>query len=158
MMARARTPIADRFAAKSRRDGDCIIWTGVKDRYGYGKMVIGRREYRAHRVAFLHANGLESMPAHIFVCHACDRRDCVNPAHLFAGTARDNTSDMIAKGRKAKVVDLDHPNTKISHADRKKVRALRADGWTLTEIAKQFGVCFQTISEICRMEGCYGAA
>lgn len=39
------------------------------------------------------------VPRGSFICHSCDNTRCVNPAHLFLGTARDNTADMIAKGR-----------------------------------------------------------
>lgn len=33
------------------------------------------------------------------ICHTCDTPPCVNPEHLFQGTAKDNTQDMMQKGR-----------------------------------------------------------
>jgi hypothetical protein len=35
----------------------------------------------------------------IFVLHRCDTPACVNPDHLFLGTAKDNALDREAKGR-----------------------------------------------------------
>jgi hypothetical protein len=51
----------------------------------------------AHRMSWEMHFG--PIPEGMLVLHHCDVRRCVRPDHLFLGTARDNTRDMIAKGR-----------------------------------------------------------
>jgi len=64
-----------------------------------GYAMLGRkgRKLYAHRVAWEEANG--PIPEGMCVLHRCDNPPCVNPEHLFLGTHRDNTQDMLAKGR-----------------------------------------------------------
>jgi hypothetical protein len=77
----------------------CWLWTGRYGNQGYGTYGGGRRGERvqAHRLVWEVTNG--PIPTGLFVLHRCDVRGCVNPAHLFLGTAKDNTRDMMAKGR-----------------------------------------------------------
>jgi len=87
----------ERFWAKVDRRGpdECWEWRGARNGKGYGVFRIESRSIGAHRFAF----GLDAIPEGNFVCHVCDNPSCVNPAHLWTGTAKDNNRDMQAKGR-----------------------------------------------------------
>lgn len=155
-MAPPRIPPANRLEANSKRVGACLLWTGPKTKDGYGAIGIGRKQYRAHRVAYTLAHGL--IGEGLLVCHRCDTPLCIEPDHLFVGTPRDNTRDMHAKGRMPIRRGAAHHATKILPEQRPVIRARREAGETLKQIAADYGVCFQVISAICRKEKSYGAA
>lgn len=76
----------------------CWIWTGARVR-GYGVFHMSRKMGYAHRMAWIIRHG--TIPSGAHICHHCDNPPCVNPAHLFVGTPRDNAQDMVKKGRAA---------------------------------------------------------
>jgi len=87
---------------KSGGPDACWLWRGQVRADGYGSFAYRtagqRTKLTAHRYAML-VDGANI--AGLFVCHWCDRPLCVNPAHMFVGTPKDNLDDMAAKGRKA---------------------------------------------------------
>ena len=93
--------INKRFASKYSIDSvtDCWNWIGRKKKgYGRIKMILenGTSVTAAHRVSyFIHKGDIGPF----FVCHTCDNKICVNPAHLFLGTQSDNMVDCVEKNR-----------------------------------------------------------
>lgn len=85
---------AQRFFAKTKRVGDCLLWTsGVQSR-GYGCFSLGGgRSALAHRWAYEHKFG--PIPDGLTIDHVkargCTSKRCVDWRHLEAVTSRINT-------------------------------------------------------------------
>ena len=76
---------------------ECWTWKAGKASIGYGTFCVDGRMVYAHRYSLELVNG--PIPAGMLACHTCDNPPCVNPAHLWVGTHRDNIRDAIFKGR-----------------------------------------------------------
>lgn len=96
-----------RFESQVEETDSCWEWVGLRSSENYGTFYLNRTYVRAHRFAFELVHG--PIPAGHVICHRCDNPPCVNPAHLFSGTQKDNMQDMVAKGRKANWRDPNRP-------------------------------------------------
>ena len=75
----------------------CLLWDrGLNGKYpcvyGDGK------DHAGHRIALRAKLGRQLKPG-FFACHTCDTPACINPNHLFEGSASDNSLDAKSKGR-----------------------------------------------------------
>lgn len=102
----------------------------------------------AHRAAYEAFHG--PPPAELLVCHKCDVRNCVNPEHLFLGTQKENLGDAKAKDRIPR--NEHHYAAKLTPETVRAMRALRAGGMMLKDIAAKFGLHKNHVGSVCRGE------
>jgi hypothetical protein len=76
----------------------CHLWLGAVWDDGYGRISLKGRLRRVCRVALAAYNG-GKLPNGVLALHRCDQPTCINPDHLYAGTAAQNFADMRARGR-----------------------------------------------------------
>lgn len=149
-MTRRREPINQRFERLTTPEPNsgCLIWLGSVARAGYGSVSHEGRVRPAHRVAWELAHG-RPVPAGLSVCHKCDVRCCVNPDHLFVGTAQENTLDCLRKGRHHNQTHPEAPhNRKLSDADVHYLRSVyrrRHPQFSIAALARQYGVEWNTM-------------
>lgn len=123
--------------------GGCWLWTGGTQK-GYGRIGLGDGavDY-VHRVSWRMLKG--QIPDGRLVLHKCDVRSCVNPEHLFLGSAKDNSDDMISKGRQVVARGIRRAAAKLND---QKVREIRASKDSRSVLAARYGVHVQVISSV----------
>jgi HNH endonuclease len=132
-----------KIARRSVRDENgCLIWAGAKTPKGYGVVSDGPSLFYVHRVAYEAAN---APPSPLLVCHRCDTPSCAEAAHLFAGTAAQNSADMVSKGRNQRGETA--PNAVLTLDA---VRDIRSNSAPLKVMAAKYGVAPGTISHVRR--------
>lgn len=140
----------DRFNLKWRIDekSGCWIWAATKIPKGYGliKRPQQRTQEYAHRASYMIHIG--EIPNGCHVCHKCDNPSCVNPDHLFLGSAKENMHDMKQKGRH--LYGERNSQAKLTEDAVRKIKQLLKDGMSQSKVALMFGMQQMEISRIKR--------
>lgn len=143
--------VADRILSRIEYDtnGGCWLWTaGITKDSGYGAIQVNGQSYGAHRLSWLTFRG--EISDGLCVCHRCDIRVCVNPAHLFIGTHADNVHDMYRKGRDNTPRGSAHVRAKLTESDIPDIMRRLAVGETPREIGESYGLSDCAVNAIRR--------
>lgn len=142
------------FFSKTKRVGDCLVWTACKNSDGYGQFMAHPKLWSSHRLAWTLTHG--SIPSGMHVLHKCDNPSCIEPKHLFLGSHADNMRDAWVKGRKTmsesflRYANSAKPGEKNGRAKltRQQVEEIRRCGGRQKEVAAKFGVSKSAVSMI----------
>ncbi|UBF29847.1 HNH endonuclease (plasmid) [Kovacikia minuta CCNUW1] len=142
--------------AKSKAEDGCWFWTGQVMISGYGDFKTNKKSFLAHRYAYEITYG--KIPSRkVLVCHKCDNKLCVRPDHLFLGSHKNNSQDMVAKGRSTKgrkghsgKSGESNSQSKLTAKDIEIIRWRLEQGETQQSLANEYGVTQTNISAIKR--------
>lgn len=150
-----RGTFEERFWGKVIKTSRCWVWTGAKNKAGYGKLARGERSegtVDSHRASWEIHNG--PIQDGSIVLHKCDNPSCVRPEHLKLGSQRDNIQDMLKKERgnfpgapgnenwkqvKNRLRGEKHPSSKLSDDQVREIQKL-VKVHSLKEVADKFEV------------------
>jgi hypothetical protein len=144
--------LPEEFERKVERitETGCWVWMGrvTQSKRGAPPYAVFRKngkDIRIHRM-------LAKVSGDLFACHPCGVSVCINPAHIYAGSAADNNRDTREMGRARggnpngrPPVGEHHWNAKLTRALAEQIRL--AEG-SLREIASRFGVTKCTVHKI----------
>ena len=147
------------FWPRTKRVGDCLVWTGTCNRYGMPRCHYkDRHDSFVRRVVYRLACG--DLPDDMLVIMTCETPRCVSQHHMRLGTKSDL---MVKLANRAATGDRNsarlHPErlargervggAKLTESDVRAIRELRnCQQKPLGDIALQFGVTLSTVSSV----------
>lgn len=136
----------ERFWSKVDIKGpdECWLWQAEITKNGYGKFTIGHHHIGAHRMAYELEVGIA--PPNKIVRHTCDNSSCVNPAHLLLGTSKDNSQDMVKRGRSNR--GSKHPKALLNEEQVLAIRQLFSGGKTIHYLSGLYAIKPRTIEAV----------
>lgn len=164
-----RGTLKERFWRKVTMAGpdECWLWHGSKSKEGYGRFQVfvdGKLACsQAHVASWFLAH--DTFPQdNLQVLHNCpggDNRACINPAHLWLGTQKDNMIDCVRKGRNGNVTHPErlargeqHGMHKLTDTQWQEILVLlQEDAMSRRQIAAHYGIYHNSIISRLRSRG-----
>jgi hypothetical protein len=146
--ALAAETLHQRFNRLLLRGGEdeCWPWPGTIMKVGYGQLCWRYERHYAHRLSYEVHHG--PIPPGLEVLHGCDNKQCVNPAHLHAGTHADNMREAGERGlmsTEPRLLGVGHPLAKLTE---EAVRHIRSSSERGVDLARRYGVYPSLISRV----------
>ena len=126
----------DLFWSKVQKTDTCWIYTGRKDKDGYGRLKRGAKMLQAHRYAWELTNGP--------ICV----RACVRPDHVRPGTQAQNMRDRDRDGTTAR--GSRNGRSKLTAEQVLELRARAGAGERVGDLARAFGITWNAAADIIR--------
>lgn len=137
----------------------CWLWTGPQMGWGYGSVswwFAGRKvTIGAHQIAFWLTHGWRPSERGLVTRHRCHTPLCCNPAHLRAGTAAENSADMVGAGRgRGKISRGEaHGRARLTEVAVREILIHLRAGRPIKALAREYGVHRVVIRRIDRGTG-----
>ena len=119
---------------------ECILWPFAISGPGYASLQCNGCLWPGHRLVLALKTGINPQGYH--ACHDCGVRSCVNPNHIRWDTVSGNMADRHKHGTRT------CPTPKLTADKVLRIRELRKGGMKLNDIAAQYDICFQMVSNI----------
>ena len=138
----------------SSNPNSCWNWIAGKSTAGYGLFGLSnsKKLIYAHRYSFELCYGID--PVTKCVCHHCDNPACCNPYHLFLGSSKDNSQDMVKKGRCKSTALLGTKNSCNRYSE-ETVHEVRNRAKSYKYLQNKYGISISHIKQI-RRGSCWG--
>lgn len=140
---------------------NCWLWKGPLLSSRYGQFFTSGKMFRAHRVSFILSGG-DDLCNGSLVLHRCRNRHCVNPAHLYSGTQKQNCADREKDGTVARgnrhgshqhpeiVQGESNGNSKLTESLVRAMRIMRSTGISYKQLGRIFGVTNVHAAYVCK--------
>lgn len=141
--------LTTRFWRHVEKTETCWLWTGSRDRKGYGRFYVEEdgttiSSLATHASWFLEHGRWPSL----WLLHRCDNPPCIRPLHLYEGTVKENARDAVERGRA--IFGDRSGRAKLSNSLALQIFHRAKAGEKQRNIARQLNVSESTVSMIVR--------